>query len=144
MQFCLYRSECVFCPFDLQDLRILQTALSENSKNRLTGFLHRNKTHYFQYLEGPSTPLCETFEKIRCDRRHINLHVLLEGRTLSRRFSEWSMGYSQEQMTAPFSRLTEASTAETVIAFLEREAFKQKAFLDSPLEMKRRNGTFLH
>ena len=71
---------------------ILAISQSNNAASGLTGFLHREKNHFVQFLEGPKTPLHETLARIGRDGRHREFQILQHGPAESRFLPDWKMG----------------------------------------------------
>lgn len=124
MDFLLYTSRCVSRQFEIQDLDIMRCALSNNPKFAITGFLHRNKVNYFQYVEGPSAHIEQLFSNLKADTRHIDFRIRLSGSVGKRVFEEWSMGYSSFDGTQ-HPAITVESTADEMLNFLSESARRQ-------------------
>ncbi len=74
---------------------ILQSSISHNSKNDITGMLLYSKGNFLQVLEGDKEAVDETYDRICRDTRHHNIIFLTEEDVAERNFSNWSMGYLQ-------------------------------------------------
>ena len=88
-----------FSDADLQEL--LRTARENNARPGVTGMLLYIGGNFMQLLEAPHQTLATLLEKIRNDRRHGNLTVILERDVSSRSFPDWSMGYRRLCEAAP-------------------------------------------
>ena len=87
----VYRSKAVGSP-DLGSLQnILEVSQSRNSADLITGFLIYRDGFFMQLLEGPQKKVRECLERIRKDKRNIDLTVLGEVHSSSRMMPEWSM-----------------------------------------------------
>ncbi|MBB3157733.1 hypothetical protein FHS07_001417 [Microbacterium proteolyticum] len=72
---------------------LLDQSRASNHDHDLTGMLLYRRGRFFQVLEGPERAVDELMAKIRRDRRHAEVRVLLSEQIDERRFSEWTMGY---------------------------------------------------
>ena len=72
---------------------ILESARRLNAEADITGALMYNRGCFAQVLEGPRDALQDTFERIQCDERHEDVHLLGFEPTVERGFGEWSMAY---------------------------------------------------
>ncbi|MFN3946043.1 MAG: BLUF domain-containing protein [Allosphingosinicella sp.] len=77
----------------LQD--ILAVSRRNNQKVGVTGLLVAGGRRFLQALEGPSTAVSATFDRIRADPRHYAPVVLSCRSVAGRSFGEWAMGYEQ-------------------------------------------------
>jgi hypothetical protein len=84
---------------DLQAL--LRKARENNTRLGVTGMLLYIGGGFMQLLEGPHNALRLLLERIRQDRRHANLIVILERQVSNRSFPDWSMGYRRLDEKAP-------------------------------------------
>ena len=64
-----------------------------NAEHGITGMLLHRDGRFIQVLEGAREAVEELAERIRRDRRHHDMTVLLEEPIDQRRFADWSMGY---------------------------------------------------
>lgn len=85
--------------------RILDVSVPWNSEHDLTGRLLYGEMprlpsvpgQFVQWLEGPEAQVAETFERVRQDRRHTDVHVLARGPASeltgadARLFPAWAM-----------------------------------------------------
>ena len=53
--------------------KILKSSQKNNLESGVTGALIFRSDLYFQYLEGPIEAVDKTFEKIKLDKRHIDI-----------------------------------------------------------------------
>lgn len=90
--FALYRSKArSHLDADLVS-KIVKTSLRNNARDGLTGFLHTDKDHFLQYLEGPHDPLMHRLSVIQRDLKHYNFMILADGTIDERLFPDWDMG----------------------------------------------------
>ena len=73
---------------------ILAASRKNNVKVGITGLLLYIEGGFMQILEGDTSAVTETFDRISRDRRHWNSIVLLD-REAPRAFGEWSMGFTR-------------------------------------------------
>ena len=81
-------------PFGFDDATlksILLSSRTNNSKVNVTGALICRSDLYLQLLEGPEEAVDETYQRIKHDDRHLELHPLKEGKTDRRLFASWAM-----------------------------------------------------
>ena len=82
--------------FQLSELpAILTSARRRNAELWLTGMLVYEGTSFLQVLEGAGEVIDALFGRIRTDRRHSRVVLLLREPLASRSFSEWTMGASR-------------------------------------------------
>lgn len=72
---------------------ILVKSQQNNSRDGLTGMLLYGEGTFVQLLEGDTAMLSKTYERIKKDKRHINISKLDEDSNDQRLFPDWSMGY---------------------------------------------------
>jgi hypothetical protein len=93
-EYVLYHSRCIYQDFHISDLDILRTAISANEQHGLTGFLHREAGYFIQYFEGPKDKVEQLAANLMRDARHYDFTIIGQGQVETRRFGDWSMGYS--------------------------------------------------
>jgi len=76
-----------------QLIDLLAKARASNEQNGLSGMLLYCSQSFLQVLEGDEDALAETYQRIRADRRHTNLRLLLDAEVSQRLFPDWSMGF---------------------------------------------------
>ena len=79
---------------------ILEKARERNLQDGVTGFLVYADESFLQILEGESTVLTATFDRIARDTRHEGIRVLERTAISKRRFAQWSMGFDLPDATA--------------------------------------------
>ena len=82
-----------FDPKEIQN--ILRSAHSFNPTYDLTGMMMLRGGIFLQLLEGAEENVRMLYSKIKADKRHRNLMVLMERETDHRLFSDWSMAYHE-------------------------------------------------
>jgi hypothetical protein len=81
-------------PFSNQDLSaLLEQSREANASKSITGMLLYRRGRFIQFLEGPEREVRDLLARIRQDPRHIDVSVLIEGKSRERQFSDWTMGY---------------------------------------------------
>ena len=73
--------------------QILKSSRRNNAKAGVTGALLFNSGCFAQVLEGPSSAVSETFERIQWDERHSEVLVLDYAPVDGRVFPDWSMSF---------------------------------------------------
>lgn len=80
--------------FEAKDIEdILITARNHNDRNAITGILTFNQKYFLQCLEGPSSKVNKTYQRILADDRHVAPALLSFRHIASRCFSSWNMAY---------------------------------------------------
>lgn len=94
----IYVSRSTVEPDDLAHelTSIVQTSLSRNSNNSVTGCLIHADGYFAQYLEGPEAALAELLARIEADERHTQVRVTDRRYQPARNFHGWAMAYSGE------------------------------------------------
>ena len=126
----LYRSRALVKPRSQADGLVYLQARTLNRALQVTGYLHRDDSHYVQYVEGPVASLKKLHQRIQRDGRHSDIETLLEGVTPKRRFPSWDMAFTDEEIAsfAAFQRDRGQSTdlahapAQDLLAFMEDAA----------------------
>jgi hypothetical protein len=70
---------------------IIEASQKNNPHKNVTGCLISGNSAYLQILEGPISSVDELYSKIKKDKRHSNIKMLIEEPINSRLFSSWSM-----------------------------------------------------
>ena len=71
--------------------QIFSSSRKNNPNVKVTGLLIYGSDLYLQLLEGPTTAVEQTFNKIKSDTRHDNIQMLKESFTNRRIFASWTM-----------------------------------------------------
>jgi hypothetical protein len=105
---------------------ILSIARKENRKVNVTGLLIARGEYFFQVLEGDETSVNKLFLKIEKDKRHKNVQVLVRILNGKRIFTNWSMGFLQDDQNA---------SIEALIPFIEQKAIQGKKNQETVLQI---------
>jgi hypothetical protein len=70
---------------------ILEVSMPNNKEENVTGVLCQGSGLYMQVLEGERTKVNNLFSKIKMDRRHKNVELLLLEDISQRLYGQWSM-----------------------------------------------------
>ena len=100
LDYWLYMSEAVTPPRSVDDALIYLQACNRNPANGITGYLHRERRHYTQYIEGPPMALRRLHGQILNDGRHHDVRTLAHGTAGERRFAGWDMAFSTAEMVS--------------------------------------------
>ena len=87
----VYRSKAVEAMTDIDLFYLLMHARERNKVNDLSGVIIYDRGHFFQWLEGPDQALGQTWNNIRTDARHTDVHVLADQSIPTRLFAGWTM-----------------------------------------------------
>ena len=126
----LYRSRALVKPRSQADGLVYLQACKLNRALQVTGYLHRDSTHYVQYVEGPVASLRKLKQRIQRDGRRYDIETLQEGVTPRRRFLAWDMAFTNEEIAsfAAFqhgrgqSKDLAHAPAQDLLAFMEDTA----------------------
>jgi len=72
---------------------ILAVARRNNARDNISGMLLMAGETFFQVIEGPAIAVAACLSRIRMDRRHGGMHVMLDRLDQKRLFPQWSMGF---------------------------------------------------
>jgi hypothetical protein len=90
---CLYASR-PSGQLDSQQIElILEQSRRNNPRQGITGILCYTNEVFIQVLEGGRDEVCELFNGIVRDGRHLDLRILLYEEITERRFTNWTMGH---------------------------------------------------
>jgi hypothetical protein len=70
---------------------IVLSSIRWNAEVEVTGMLWADGESFAQVIEGGHDEVERTMDRIRTDRRHTDIEVLLDRAVLSRQFGNWSM-----------------------------------------------------
>lgn len=115
----------MFSEFDVHDLDIFRTALSHNAVVGINGFLHRTKTHYFQYIDGPDGEINCLVDRLYADDRHCEMVIVREEKIRFTRFPGWSMGYSRTEAHRSQPSIDSNCSPDELFEFLLHQANSQ-------------------
>jgi hypothetical protein len=115
-----YISEAV-AGLGAQDVRsILDISRYRNLRDNITGCLLFSGRHFVQVLEGDVAEIESAIGRIKTDRRHCDIHVLVDHQA-TRLYDDWSMGFLYNLDLADQLALIHANpsaTAEECIRFM--------------------------
>ncbi len=115
---------------------ILETSRVNNARVGVTGALMFNAGCFAQVLEGPTSAVEATFERIQQDERHGDVALLAYDVVESRLFTDWSMAYvgASQAEAARYGDLADASgfdiarmTGDRLCAVLHGLALEEEA-----------------
>ncbi len=110
---CFYVSEIATGVTDLDVQIILGVAQLNNRRLDVTGMLVQSDGHFAQVLEGRPEVVSGLLEKIRLDRRHRDVRVLLQEDVSRRQFANWGMGLvRRDDKTAEMRQLHRQGCAD--------------------------------
>jgi hypothetical protein len=70
---------------------IVSSSIRWNTEVGVTGMLWADGSSFAQVIEGTPDKVGATLDRIRTDRRHTDIEMLLDRVVLSRQFGSWSM-----------------------------------------------------
>ncbi|MGM0504454.1 MAG: BLUF domain-containing protein, partial [Bacteroidota bacterium] len=91
--------QIVYVSFSVKDLtendleELLVDIRKRNKVQKVTGLLLYNDGTFIQLIEGKTGIIQNLYEKIKNDRRHSNVVLLLDESIKKRAFPDWTMGY---------------------------------------------------
>jgi hypothetical protein len=91
---------------------ILEQSRANNPKAGITGVLCFSDDLFIQALEGGRDEVCELYNTIVRDRRHLNVRILSFEEIRERRFGGWTMGQVNIAKVNPTLLLKYAERAE--------------------------------
>jgi len=96
----VYCSRASELPSPMQLDELLGTARSFNAAHNVSGILLYKDGSFFQYLEGEREVVEALFERIKRDKRHYAVRLLLSNPINERVFNNWQMGFYEPSMDA--------------------------------------------
>ena len=91
---------------------ILQQSRRNNARQGITGLLCFGNNLFMQILEGGRSEVCELFNAIVRDPRHVEVRILLYEEIAERRFGGWTMGQVNVKKISPSLLLKYGEKAE--------------------------------
>jgi hypothetical protein len=85
--------------------RIAAVSFTNNMRDGITGLLVAGGHRFLQVIEGEDEVTRATLERIRRDRRHVGMTVLVDRMTGERSFDKWSMAFRGEPEFGDFATL---------------------------------------
>ena len=89
-----------------------------NPAQGITGLLIFDGMRFCQQLEGVKQQVVDLMKKIRLDPRHTNLEIVHHGALASRRFDNFSLGYTTVEDPEVLERLEKLQGLAAVSAFV--------------------------
>lgn len=80
---------------------ILEQSRRNNPALGVTGVLCFSEDVFIQILEGGRDEVCDLFNAIACDPRHIKVRILVYEEIAERRFGGWTMGQVNIKKISP-------------------------------------------
>jgi len=72
-------------------LALLHDARDYNAADGITGFLFFKDNQFIQVIEGAVTDVDDLFARIKADKRHTDINILLNETADERMFPDWNM-----------------------------------------------------
>lgn len=98
-------------PTDLKEL--LKVSRLNNRRNGISGFLLYQDMSFIQLIEGPDRNVYKLWERIRLDKRHTAVTLILLQNIEQRIFQNWSMGFANLEGIPATSSTTDDSIVAT-------------------------------
>ena len=89
----VYISSAVLGLNDRQIASIVRTSQINNEQLGITGILLYNSGNFMQLIEGEEEKVEGLYEKVKEDRRHTGVTLLLKEAITHKNFDNWVMGY---------------------------------------------------
>lgn len=70
---------------------IVSTSIRRNAEADVTGMMWADVENFAQVIEGGAEVVARTMDRIRADRRHTDIVMVLDRAVSSRQFGSWSM-----------------------------------------------------
>lgn len=86
---------------------IVAVSSRHNSRDDVTGLLVAGGHRYLQLIEGEPRVVAKTLARIRRDRRHVGVTVLVDRTIRQRMFARWSVAFDGEPDFGNFATLGE-------------------------------------
>jgi hypothetical protein len=91
---------------------ILEQSRRNNPRQGITGILCYTSEQFIQVLEGGRDEVCELYNTIARDARHLQVRILVYEEISERRFGGWTMGQAEIDKVNPSLLLKYAEKAE--------------------------------
>lgn len=91
----VFRSHAMVPEVSPQVLDILREAQQRNKATGITGHLHLQNSLFWQFVEGSHDAVADLLHRLKRDRRHSNVKVLLDRDATDRHLADWSMSLSR-------------------------------------------------
>lgn len=89
----VYVSSAVLGLSEREIAGIVRTSQLNNEQLGITGILLYNSGNFMQALEGEAEKVEALYEKIKCDKRHTAISLLMKEPISDKNFEKWQMGY---------------------------------------------------
>ena len=86
---------------------ILAVSRDYNLRQEVSGLLVAGGYRYLQVIEGPERTVDALVERIRRDRRHVGVSVLVDRKIARRSFGGWSMAFREDPPVGEYATLRE-------------------------------------
>jgi len=90
----------------------MEQSRENNPRQGITGLLYFSGDIFIQVLEGGRDAVCELFNTIVRNDRHLNVRILIYEEIAERRFGGWTMGQVNIAKVDPSLLLKHSETAE--------------------------------
>ena len=107
---CLYASRIPKVQSSATLRAILETSRKNNTKHGITGVLVATSNSFIQALEGGRAQVCQTYNHIAQDKRHMDVTILSFEEITQRSFEGWSMGEVTTKQLNPSVLLKHSAT----------------------------------
>ena len=115
---------------------ILETSRTLNERDAVTGILIAGGLRYLQLIEGDSTIVGLTLDRIRSDTRHVGVNVIVDRKIKVGNFQSWSMALMEAPdlaRYATFQQLVDAMSDAVEPELGARLIQLSQAFAKSPI-----------
>jgi hypothetical protein len=85
--------------------QISSYSMTENGTKQISGILIEYKSHFLQYLEGPTRKVYDLFERIKKDSRHKNVEIVQFKQIDERIFPGWNMVHKNLDLEGESSQM---------------------------------------
>lgn len=89
----VYQSEATTALNDAELRSIAMFAALNNKAENISGLLLHHEGQIMQVLEGKAEAVQALYQRIKADKRHINVKTLVDSPCQAAIFKTWSMGY---------------------------------------------------
>lgn len=79
----------------------MRSALRNNERDGITGFLLRDDNTYLNVVEGPQDKVEAMLARVAADSRAFGFEILAFTETQERQYPAWSMGYHEHHRPKP-------------------------------------------
>lgn len=118
-----FKAQARFPIFSVSDLDIMRTAIRNNARDNITGYLLRDDNTYLNVVEGPQDKVEAMLTRVARDSRAFGFQILSFNTIQERHYPGWSMGYHEHEngqakncAINKFLKAPEANAVEPVLA----------------------------